>query len=185
MTTDIQDKQLIEQTEKISMALNLSIAQIDRSLEEGGDEISKLIENFNFMSSMLKQIQEHNLNILNKNQSDDIINEKSQMIQNTSASLQFQMNSTIIAFQFFDRMTQRLQHVSKSLDELTQLVQKDVSEQSPEQWEKFRSVVGKQVSMEEEQQLFEMIFDQNISAKQAVKKIKESIKYDEDEIELF
>lgn len=102
------------------------------------------------------------------------------------------MQQAIIAFQFYDKLSQRLNHVSHGLSGLAEIVSHEMHAKDEAQWEAFKSEVRKGTTMREEEELFELIFDQEMPADEAIDVMKTRMRdrmaeneEEEEEIEFF
>lgn len=72
-------------------------------------------------------------------------------------TLQNQVTSAIVAFQFYDKLSQRLGHVRYSLSTLALFVCDRMNSQKPEHWEKLLSTLGRLYRTSEEREIFDSI----------------------------
>ncbi|UXD87348.1 hypothetical protein [Thalassolituus hydrocarboniclasticus] len=128
--------------------LALAIAQIDTSLHEGNQSINKLTTSFTAMadnSQKLVQLaasQEENLS------------EKTGAI---ATELQQEIQQAIIAFQFYDRLTQRLEHVGESLERMGHLIGNAEQRYKANAWNNLQQHIKSNYTMEAERIMFEHI----------------------------
>jgi hypothetical protein len=172
------------------MALNLSIAQIDLSMTEGSYSIDTLIDSFTFMRQGLDQLNQSVLN----DEIQDVSELKVRLLQE-SQQLSEKVAASIVAFQFYDKLSQRLQHVSKSLSSLSDIISHEDRTVDETTWNSFRDKMAKYAAMREEYELFELIFTQGMSSEKAIEVMKDRIRArmeesksqaaEEDDIELF
>lgn len=148
--------------QKTILMLNLSVAQIETTLTEGEFSVDDLVESFQFMSEQLMDIK----GLAQDNHSE--IFEKSGEVGN-------QVSNAIIAFQFYDKLSQRLAHVSKSLDALASIVSNNMAAASEEDWAKLETEVRADSSMEEEAELIRMVLDEGKTPKEAIEAMKQRI----------
>lgn len=187
-----------EEVQQTILMLNLSIAQIDLSISEGDHSVNALIDSFTYMSEQLEQIKSSSREILADATGalgcDNVVQTHNAMLANHTSELSAKMQQAVIAFQFYDKLSQRLDHVSHGLSGLADIVSHEMRVKDEAEWELFKLSVRKGTTMREEEELFELIFDQNVPTEEAIKIIKgrmlermseDSSKHDEDEIELF
>jgi len=171
------------------MALNLSIAQIDLSMTEGSYSIDTLIDSFNYMREGLDQLNQSVLN-------DEVLDiaELKARLSKESQLLSDKVTASIVAFQFYDKLSQRLQHVSKSLSILSDIISHEDRTIDEKTWNSFRDKMAKYAAMREEYELYELIFTQGLSGEQAIEVMKDRMRTRmdeknkqplEDDIELF
>jgi 6-pyruvoyl-tetrahydropterin synthase len=172
------------------MALNLSIAQIDLSMTEGSYSIDTLIDTFNFMREGLDRL---NHSVLN-DEIQDVAELKLRLLQESQV-LSEKVTASIVAFQFYDKLSQRLQHVSKSLSSLSDIISHEERTVDEAKWNSFLEKMAKYATMREEYELYELIFTQGLSGEQAIEVMKDRMRArmeerknqpaPEDDIELF
>ncbi len=175
------------------LILNLSVAQIDLSITEGDNSVNTLIDSFTYMSQRIEKIQATSLEITSLVTT---VDEPTQALQNQlqseAAELASKMNQAIVAFQFYDKLSQRLGHVSHGISGLAEIVSNEMRVKDSAEWEAFKSDVRLGTTMREEEELFELVFDQHIPVEEAISIMKERMKQrmhetaeEEDEFELF
>lgn len=154
---NIRKQQKIKRTvknrdiKKMILALNLSIAQINLSMRDGSYSIDTLIDSF----TAFKDISDI--------QNNPVLTEK--------------VTNSIIAFQFYDKLSQRLHHVEKGLSILNELlINKKISDEK--EWLYFKDKMQKFTSMAEEYNLYDMIFNQGKSIEYAINYLIEQDKKD-------
>jgi len=70
-----------------------------------------------------------------------------------------QMSNAVMAFQFYDKLTQRLGHVRYSLSTLAMFVCDRTQSTQPEQWKRLLNTLRRLYRTEEERQIFQTIID--------------------------
>jgi hypothetical protein len=133
--------------------LQLCIAQIDMSLKDGDDSIQTLSHSFTSVIDSVNVIG-NSINALDgveKYKLDvDIINSENNKV---SAKMQ----ESIIAFQFYDKLSQRLSHVSHALGALSELVGDNARLYNPYEWNELQGKIRARYSMREEQEMFDLL----------------------------
>ena len=157
--------------------LQLAAAQLALSLKETEqpfDDLSKLfieiVEGYN-------QIE----GLIGSDQQDDIVK-----LQELHSNTQSRVRSAIIDFQFYDRMTQRLQHIMSNIEDAINALEAKKNGDEAE-WNKIFDRIEKSYTMREELELFNSIRS-GVGFETAVKSlIEQTFKKDavESEIELF
>jgi len=172
------------QLKETILMLNLAVAQIDQSMNEGNGSISTLSGSFTALATNLSDIIS-SIGLLNI---DEDNSEKMKLIIEGSATTALdKVNSSIIAFQFYDKLSQRLDHVSQSLSSLTQLIADPAALYSPIQWQTLQSSIRSKYTMEEERKMFDNVIS-GMPIEEALTTFrKETLEQqsDEDDIELF
>ena len=183
-----------EEVQQTILMLNLSIAQIDLSISEGDHSVNALIDSFTYMSEQLEQIRSQSKSILSLSSDTQVFEMHNEMLDAHTSELSGKMQQAVIAFQFYDKLSQRLDHVSHGLSGLADIVSHEMRVKDKAHWETFKQAIRKGTTMREEEELFELVFDQKVPTEEAIEIIRsrmldrmqqDSEKHDEDEIELF
>ncbi|GAA5317232.1 MAG: hypothetical protein AseanaTS_24360 [Candidatus Pelagadaptatus aseana] len=184
-STDREDWSHVQET--ITM-LYLAVCQIKSSLTESNRSMDQLTSSFTELASHSSEVSNRAQNLDNPAQWQDFKNE----ISNTAAEMQTKISEAITAFQFYDRISQRLDHVALSLEQTTDLMSHPEKIQEPEAWRGIQEEVKSSYSMEAERIMFEHIM-RGASVKEALEiynhhfEESDSLVLDDtdDEIELF
>lgn len=181
-----------KEVQETIMVLNLSVAQIELSITDGDNSVNTLIDSFTFMSEHIEKIESSSQKIAEMSDQIEGIEEFNNSLLVQTNELSVKMQQAIIAFQFYDKLSQRLDHVSKGLSGLAEIVSHEMHAKDKDQWEAFKAEVRKGTTMREEEELFELIFDQEMPAEQAIEIMKERMRdrmhteeEAEEEIEFF
>jgi len=94
------------------------------------------------------------------------------------------MQHVIQAFQFYDKLTQRLSHVSHSLDALGNLVSDSEKLYNPIEWSLLQEKIISKYSMPAEHHMFELVM-QGKSVEEILKHVAPPTQSSEDDVELF
>jgi hypothetical protein len=164
------------QVRETVLMLDLAIAQISSTLVDGDESVSTLADSFTSMVGNAEMIKLAADNLPDSGEKDTIM----QNCQAVSA----EMNKAIVAFQFYDSMTQRLEHVSKSLEVLGQLVTDPAQLYNPYAWRGLQEKIKSKYTVESERLMFEAIRNGQ-SVEEALKIAKQSAEANSGEAELF
>ncbi len=161
--------------------LYLASAQVSMALHEGSSSIESLSNNFtgmignvNTMTNALSALPatEENAAIIK------VIEENSQEISD-------HMQQSIIAFQFYDKLSQRLSHVTHALEALSGLVDDQGRIYNPNEWIGLQAKIRARYSMKEEQMMFDLLL-QGGTIEEALKQGEASLHESSDcDIEFF
>jgi hypothetical protein len=154
------------------LILNLSVAQIDLSITEGDNSVNTLIDSFTFMSKHIEGIQAASQQIVDMSAGSEEIHAHNNLLLSEAGELSAKMQQAVIAFQFYDKLSQRLAHVSHGLSGLAEIVSHEMRVKNAQEWEAFKANVRKGTTMREEEELFELIFDQHVPTDQAIEIMK-------------
>lgn len=133
--------------------LHLCIAQIDMSLRDGDDSIQKLSSSFTSMIDSVNVIG----NAIDKFESYPKYKMIFETITQENNKVSLKMQDSVIAFQFYDKLSQRLSHVSHALGALADLVGDDGRLYNPCEWSELQSKIRARYSMREEQDMFDLL----------------------------
>lgn len=169
--------------ETIAM-LALAVAQIEATMAEGDESISTLSNAFTFIAARVRDWREKQASALaqtsvDQRQIDDL--------NHNADSVQEHVNNAIIAFQFYDRLTQRLQHVKTSLLDLGDLIGDRSRLYDPSAWQALQQEIKSSYTMEAERAMFDAIL-QGESVEDALRIFRASQAADiasDDDVELF
>jgi hypothetical protein len=156
--------------------LTVSITQVESNMHAGDDSVTTLTESFTGIVEHMDAINK----LLHKMNSSEDRDEALSHCQQTSDKIQ----TSIIAFQFYDRLQQSLSHVASSLKGLTSLVESPERLYNPVEWKKFQDEIRGRYTMESEKIMFDAVL-QGKSIEEAIKLANKADENDEDEIELF
>ncbi|AWB67028.1 hypothetical protein C2869_11515 [Saccharobesus litoralis] len=159
--------------------LALSIAQIHMSLTEGDNSINTLSASFQELANICLNVEK-----LAKNDESTSMASIVGEVENMSG----QINSAIVAFQFYDRLCQRMEHVASSLENLAELLTDDGKFIDAQGWQALREKIKQHYTMKEEHLMFESIM-KGSSAHEAMEIYRQSLleskANEDDDIELF
>ena len=162
-----------KEVQETILVLNLSIAQIELSITEGDNSVNALIDSFRFMSQHIETIQSTTQQIGELDTDNAHFHQHHSLLTSQAGELAEKMQQAIIAFQFYDKLSQRLAHVSHGLSGLAEIVSHEMRVNDKKEWEEFKQSVRRGTTMREEEELFELIFDQHIPSIKAIEIMKE------------
>lgn len=171
--------------ETINM-LTLAVSQVESTMSDGEKSVTELTQSFTYIANQLK-------NLLDLHNSKSTSSEKKELekFRVSTEEIHEKTMSAIIAFQFYDRLTQRLDHVKRDLSWLSRLVSDPNQLYNPSAWSKLQENIMSNYTMEEERIMFQhimsgatvdealKIYQHHFSAK------KDSNDSTTDEVELF
>lgn len=145
------------------LMMGVAIGQIEHAMTEGHDSVGTLAESFANMFHKLNAIRD-----TAKALPPEVLNtEAGQTILSNSIDAARSTDNAIIAFQFYDRMSQRLQHVCDSVDALAALVSDSSRLYNPAEWVNLQTQIRSKYTMEEERLMFDAIL-KGASVKEAI-----------------
>lgn len=165
------------QVRETSKMLILSAIQVEDMLNQSDVSVNTLTESFTSIVEHMQSINEHLLAL----DSCEIRNEALTCCAETTDKIQ----ASIIAFQFYDRMQQCLQHVTSNLKGLSELVQDQGRLYNPAEWRQFQHEIRSRYTMESEKLMFDAIVQgKSVDEALSIKNIHQE-EDQSDNIELF
>ena len=157
--------------------LALNVAQIHTGLSEGDSSINTLSNSFQQLANFCDQIQQ----IENTSPEKQLEN-----VKQIASSMSGQVNNAIVAFQFYDRLCQRLDHVQGNLHMLSDLITDERHIENVGGWQALRDKIKTSYTMETEHEMHEAVM-KGATIEEALEIFKQALneKSDEDDIELF
>lgn len=162
--------------------LNLAISHIEESMHVGEDSVDALTDSFTTMAGNIQSIQE-SIEELPESTSSLLTDE----IKDKCHSLKTQVHTAIIAFQFYDRMIQKLTHVSHSMDAMGDLIVEPAKLFNPHEWKALQEKIRSRYTMESERVMFDTLMNGSTvqEALEAAAKYDQEIKEKGSDIDLF
>lgn len=156
--------------------LKLSAAQVDVILHESESSVNTLTDSFTDIVNSMQTITNHLVALEASGMKDEMLD--------CCSETQDKIQAAIIAFQFYDRMQQCLQHVTSNLLGLSKLVEAPERLYNPTEWHDFQKQIRSRYTMESEKMMFDAIL-QGKSVSDAIAAKKALQKDPSDDIELF
>jgi len=133
--------------------LNLSVAQIEMAMREGDDSIQTLTESFTMMIDHVNNIS----NCVTDTHDSNCDSHVTDTVKHECQMIGGKIHDSIMAFQFYDKLSQRLQHVNQTLAALADLVDDQQRLYSPFEWRRLQEMIRSGYSMKEEQEMFDAV----------------------------
>lgn len=146
--------------QQIAHMLDLCEAQIEAALSESDLAVDALIKSFAALADSTRSFDS-----LAEQSPSQLKNDPANPLDQASARSQ-EMASAVIAFQFYDKLTQRLGHVRYSLSTLAQFVCDRSQTSEREQWRRLFTTLRRLYRTEEERQIFQLMVE-GVSAEDA------------------
>lgn len=158
--------------------LTVSITQVERTMSDGDKSVNTLVDSFKLMVEHMDLINEFIYDL-------EPGNKKELAIKHCNTTKE-QIQTSIVAFQFYDRLQQSLSHIVESLKGLSQIVEDSDRLYNPSEWKKFQVDIRSRFTMESEKAMFDAI----LQGKSIDEAIQLAVKVDladkaDDDVELF
>ena len=156
--------------------LALNVAQIHTGLNEGDTSINTLTSSFQQLANLCSDIQS-----MDTSKSENM--ERTVEIANNMSG---QVTNAIMAFQFYDRLCQRLDHVQSNLQMLSGLITDEEHINNTLGWQELRDKIKSSYTMETEKKMHDAVMN-GATIEEALEMFKAELnnEEDEDDIELF
>jgi len=172
--------------ETINM-LCLAVCQIEATMSDSNRSVDTLTSSFTALALHSRSVSAK-INSLSKPEQ---LHEFKDDLNNTTTELQQNINASVLAFQFYDRVCQRLDHVARSLEKVSGLLETENALHAPEAWKHIQENIKSSYTMEAERIMFEHIM-RGGTVKDALEIYRHhfeetgpSVDSDNDEVELF
>lgn len=141
------------QVQETVAMLCLAVAQIETTLTDSSRSVGELTDSFTQMAAESAKISDLCEQAPSAEQWLVVRNQ----IQSMSQGILQRMNRVVVAFQFYDRLSQRMGHVNSSLTHLGDLIGDSKRVYSAAEWCKIQDEIRSNYSMESERLMFDMI----------------------------
>ena len=164
--------------------LRLAAAQVDFSMRDGERSVNALTDSFTAMAESVATLEAGTQQLFEQHEVDDDLKAS---VTEHCAAVAAKTTQAIIAFQFYDKLTQRLDHVVGSLSKLGSLVSDSNRLYSPREWQHLQETICAKYTMAEERELFEAIMrGEDVQAVlDRMHQLTDQVSSTEDDIELF
>jgi hypothetical protein len=173
MTTNKIDKNWCEIRETI-LILNVAVARIEHAMIEGDDSFTALSGSFIETVNSAKKIT-----LSTSELEESAIKSK---IEKDCLDISQRVGSSIIAFQFYDKLSQRMALISKSLNSLTEVLEDQSKISNHEEWLNLQNTIRSKYTLDSDQEMFDAVLN-GTPIEEALKTAVE--KTTENEIEFF
>jgi len=137
------------QVRETILMLNLAVAQIELTLKHGNESVSTLGDSFTSMAGNVEVIRRVMLAqpSVDKN------------LESVCDSVAADVQNAIVAFQFYDKLTQRLSHLSHSMNCLARLVADPSKLYNPLAWVGLQEKIKSSYTVESDRAMFKAILN--------------------------
>ncbi|WP_374278676.1 hypothetical protein [Azonexus sp.] len=168
------------QVRETVLMLELAAVQIEAAMSDSNASVEVLTDSFTSMAGHMSDISE----TIGTLPDDGPAGAVKQKLLGVSGQVSGMVHQAIIAFQFYDKLVQRLAHVGLSLGELSDLVGDGRRLYNPEEWVALQTRIRTKYSTREEIAMFEAVM-QGVPVQEAVQRFMAEMKDKSDDIELF
>lgn len=171
MTTDKNEENWSHVRETILM-INVAVSRIEHAMIEGNDSFTTLSQTFVEIADAAGKIN-HEIESLGESS-------EHQTIKKSCKDISDKVGSSIVAFQFYDRLSQRMSLVSKTLNSLTEILNDPDKKNTQNEWTSLQKTIRSKYTLDADQELFDAVLSGTPieeALKVAVQKIEEEIEF--------
>ena len=141
------------QVRETVLMLELAAGQVDAAMRDSNSSVNTLMDTFTSMASTLGMIDAA-LGTLPDTIGNGLVKAE---IQDGARQVSQKVHHAIIAFQFYDKLVQRLDHVCHSLSELSEVVRNTERIYNPQEWSALQERIRSKYPMAEERSMFDAV----------------------------
>lgn len=161
--------------------MELAVAQVEAAMTDSSASVDSLTGTFTTMANTIRLMEDRISGLTGDHATQDVRSE----LLGAAGHVGAMVRQAIIAFQFYDRLSQRLSHVSNSLAWLAELVGDSDRATTVDAWLSLKQRIRARYSMPEENEMFEAVLVRGLTVDQAVREFIEKMNRKGDDIELF
>ncbi|AXS78594.1 hypothetical protein [Dechloromonas sp. HYN0024] len=168
------------QVRETVLMLELAAVQIEAAMKDSDTSVDVLTKSFTTMAGYMRVISD----TVQTLPDEGAVGIAKQNLSGVSDHVSSMVHQAIIAFQFYDKLVQRLAHVGISLGDLSTLVADNKRLFNPGEWVGLQDKIRSKYSTREEIAMFEAVM-QGMPVQEAVDNYMAEMKEKSDDIELF
>lgn len=143
------------QVRETILMLNLSMAQVELAMHDSTSSVGELTDSFTSISGALSAIHE----VANKLPDTPEVQPAKSEIDNLVGEVDGKIGQAIVAFQFYDRMSQRLSQVCRNLEDLGVLVNEPSRLYNPYAWVALQQKIRSKFVTEDDKYMFDKLLE--------------------------
>jgi hypothetical protein len=168
------------QVRETVLLLELAAVQIEAAMKDSNASVEVLTNSFTTMAGYMRTISDTVHTLPDQGE----VGIAKQNLSGVSEHVSSMVHQAIIAFQFYDKLVQRLAHVGFSLGDLSDLVADGRRLYNPGEWVGLQDKIRAKYTTREEIAMFDAVM-QGVPVHEAVDKFMAEMKDKSDDIELF
>jgi hypothetical protein len=168
------------QVRETVLMLELAAVQIEAAMKDSNSSVEVLTESFTTMAGYMRMISDTVQTLPDQGE----VGAAKQNLSGVSEHVSSMVHQAIIAFQFYDKLVQRLAHVGISLGGLSALVSEPQRLYNPSEWVGLQDKIKAKYSTRDEIAMFDAVMN-GVPVQEAVAKFMADMKEKSDDIELF
>lgn len=165
------------QVRETVLMLNLAVSHIERAMRDGDDSVTTLADLFMGMVDNTRDIG-NAVDSLPESDGKTLIAENCREISE-------KMNTAIVAFQFYDKLVQRLTHACNSLAALAELIGDAGRLYNPFEWSRLQEMIRSKYVIDADRKMFDAILNGATVEEALALEIADSAPDPDDNVEFF
>jgi hypothetical protein len=161
--------------------MELAVAQVEAAMTDSSASVDSLTGTFTTMANTIRLMQQRIGGLTGDPGTQEVRSELLGAAEHVGGMVQ----QAIMAFQFYDRLSQRLSHVSNGLAWLAELVGDQDRASTVDSWLDLKKRIRARYSMPEENEMFDAVLVRGLKVEDAVREFIEKVNRKGDDIELF
>ncbi len=143
------------QVRETMLMLEVATGQIEAAMKDSNSSVDVLTDSFTTMAGYLGMISSS----LNQLPDDGEVGETKKNVMEAASHVTGMVHQSIVAFQFYDKLTQRLAHVTHSLAVLNDLVGDQRRIFNPQEWVMLQQKIRSKYTTVDECAMFDAVMD--------------------------
>ena len=168
------------QVRETMLMLELAAGQIESAMKDSNSSVEVLMDSFTTMAGYQQMISG---SITSMSDSGEIGEKKTELLS-AAQNVSNMINHSIVAFQFYDKLTQRLAHVCHSLAALNDLVGDQRRLFNPQEWVALQGKIRSKYTTADERVMFDAVMS-GVPVREALANYMHEMKDKGSDVDLF
>ncbi len=168
------------QVRETTLMLELATGQIEAAMKDSNSSVDVLTDSFTTMAGYLHMIS----STLGSLPDEGEVGETKKNVIEAAQHVTGMVHHSIVAFQFYDKLSQRLAHVTHSLAALNELVADKKRVASPQEWVALREKIRSKYTSVDECAMFDAVMS-GMTVHEALAQYMNEMKDKNNDIDLF
>ncbi len=143
------DEQSWSQVKETILMINVAVARIEHAMLEGDDSFTTLSKSFAVTVDSINNITHATKDLENSSIKNTI--------QENCQNISHQIDGSIVAFQFYDKLSQRMALVSKTLDSLNEVLEDKAKKNKEDVWLNLQNMIRSKYTLDADQEMFDAV----------------------------
>lgn len=130
--------------------LNLAVARLEHAMTDSTNQVNTLTHSFTTLADSIDS-----MSYAAGEMSDDMPHKHAILYH--AKDVTKNINSAVMAFQFYDKLCQRLAHISKSLQGLNEILDDPAHINNPDAWHNLQGMIRSKYTLDSDKAMFEAL----------------------------